>query len=158
VHPHCNHKALPLRPAHLQVWIPKIRWRLGPVDAADGVAAGTQPRGPVVRHHHLQGTGTGGGGWWDEARCGGCFAAGLPRVRRSLSQSLHSPSPPQTSPALPHTPPDVQSFAALPCPALPCTALHCTRSQPASQLAYLQILGLGLQREVQDSVGAVLES
>ena len=46
---------LPQLPPHLQVWIPEIGFGLSPVDAADVVAAGTQPRGAVVRHQHLQG-------------------------------------------------------------------------------------------------------
>lgn len=40
--------------AHLQVWVTKVGFRLRPIHATDAVAAAAQPRGAVVRHHHLR--------------------------------------------------------------------------------------------------------
>ena len=41
-------------PPCLQVRVPKVGLRLGPVDPADGVPPPAQPPRPVVRHQHLE--------------------------------------------------------------------------------------------------------
>lgn len=60
-----------LAATHVEVGVPMVGLRLGPVHPAGRVAAGAQAGGPVVRHQHL------GGGEVQEGGGGGCLFLGL---------------------------------------------------------------------------------